>query len=99
MDRFTRTREYYLRGSRNEDGEHREPTGAPAPPAVARGFDFDFAESKLDLSLGIGLGSTGTPPHPRLEVLAGQIGIAISDDVENSQRARLRKRQPDSTLR
>jgi hypothetical protein len=101
MDRFTRTREYYLRGQ--AQAELRKAEQAPAPPAVASAsegdlaFDFDFTSSNIDLTLGMDNSSSGLCPPSTAQagdLQNDQIGIAISGYSKGPQHGRLKVRTP-----
>jgi hypothetical protein len=101
MDRFTRTREYYLQGQ--AQAELRKAEQAPAPPAVASAseadvaFDFDFTSSNIDLTLGLDSSSSGLCPPSTAQagdLRNDQIGIAISDYPKRPQHGRLKVRTP-----
>ncbi|KAJ9613335.1 hypothetical protein H2200_003277 [Cladophialophora chaetospira] len=96
MDRFTRTREHYLRGApRKESSKPRAALG-PSPPADLT-FDFNFGESKLDLTLALGGPANHNAPLSAPQArdpISDQIGIAISDDTDSHQRGRLRISKP-----
>ncbi|KAH0834334.1 hypothetical protein FOPE_03620 [Fonsecaea pedrosoi] len=88
MDRFTRTREHYLRGT------HRDcPSETPSAPSVADlAFDFDFLDSKLDLSFDVG--SPVVRDDSKTSSLSPSdtnegIGMALSDGLPYQRREHL----------
>ena len=96
MDRFTRTREHYLRGVPRNDSQQPRATLKPAPAADLN-FDFDFGNSKLDLNLTADGSTNHNPPRSPAQAsdpISDQIGIAISDDSDFPQRGRSRLRKP-----
>ncbi|KIW63927.1 hypothetical protein PV04_08891 [Phialophora macrospora] len=102
MDRFTRTREHYLRGQAQT--ELRKVDQAPAPSLVASAskgdvaFDFGFTASDIDLTLGVGSSSSSrlSPPSTAQggDFRSDQIGIAISDNSKTPQHGHLRVPTP-----
>ncbi|KIW82080.1 hypothetical protein Z517_05107 [Fonsecaea pedrosoi CBS 271.37] len=88
MDRFTRTREHYLRGT------HRDcPSETPSTPSVADlAFDFDFRDSKLDLSFDVGSpvarDDSKTSSLTPSDTNEG-IGMALSDGLPYQRREHL----------
>ncbi|OAL40280.1 shugoshin family protein [Fonsecaea nubica] len=88
MDRFSRTREYYLRGT------HRDcPSETPsAPPVADLAFDFDFMDSKLDLSFDVGSpvawDDSKTSSLTPSDTNEG-VGMALSDGLPYQRREHL----------
>ena len=96
MDRFTRTREHYLKGGPQKESLIPRSALGPSPTADLS-FDFQFGESRLDLTLAVGGSTTQDLPRSAAQVgdsVKNQIGIAISEDIEFPQRGRLRISKP-----
>ncbi|KIW98008.1 uncharacterized protein Z519_01592 [Cladophialophora bantiana CBS 173.52] len=91
MDRFTRTKEHYLRGRYRR--ESRQPETPAAPPAADLTFDFDSKDSTLDLSFDIEKpfvkDEFTTKTTNQIEP-SDDIGVALSDGPSCKERAQLK---------
>ncbi|OAP64810.1 hypothetical protein AYL99_00782 [Fonsecaea erecta] len=76
MDRFTRTKEYYLQGRHR----CRQPETPPTSQSADFVFDFDFKDSKLDLSFDVGNSVDQSDRTVRHQIDPSEsIGVALSD--------------------
>lgn len=91
MDRFTRTREYYLT-QHQAQGRHKDE--APTSSLTSPVFDFDFKDPRLDLTLDMeNMVSTDSRSQPS-DTRDTDIGVAVTKDPVSSERRRLIKRKP-----